>query len=246
MLERAVDQVVVVLVAQWLECFRVDLGMHARPRLNLRHLLLGERTIRMPGDGVTHHAIVVHRNSRGERNRSTDGCRNHRVARHQELRHAPVVAVCLGITLGADQQSVVRIEHEKARRTIARHVGARSAAGLLIRRRIATVQERHVTGVDLALDVLQEAAVLDALGDQPMAFRHERPLEPWQLRSRVGIRPQICPRHAAAIDHRVGRRAHVALKSDSAGPLGMSTQLPSVSNLQPWYTQRKPDSSLRP
>src|SRR5215216_4786065 len=36
------------------------------------------------------------------------------------------------------------------------------------------------------------------------------------------------------------------LKSDSGGSLGMSTQVPSVSNFQPWYTQRKPFSSLRP
>src|SRR5712691_6066394 len=28
--------------------------------------------------------------------------------------------------------------------------------------------------------------------------------------------------------------------------LGISTQLPSTSNFQPWYTQRRPHSSLRP
>src|SRR4051812_7325499 len=36
------------------------------------------------------------------------------------------------------------------------------------------------------------------------------------------------------------------LKLDSAGSDGMSTQLPSTSNFQPWYTQRRPSSSLRP
>src|SRR5262252_9595841 len=36
------------------------------------------------------------------------------------------------------------------------------------------------------------------------------------------------------------------LKSDSAGSLGMSTQVPWASNFQPWYTQRRPASSLRP
>ena len=38
----------------------------------------------------------------------------------------------------------------------------------------------------------------------------------------------------------------LVLKSDSAGSLGMSTQWPAASNFQPWYTQRRPSSSLRP
>jgi hypothetical protein len=36
------------------------------------------------------------------------------------------------------------------------------------------------------------------------------------------------------------------LKLLSAGSDGMSTQAPVVSNFQPWYTQRRPSSSLRP
>ena len=40
--------------------------------------------------------------------------------------------------------------------------------------------------------------------------------------------------------------ADLVLKSDSAGSLGMSTHVPSASNFQPWYTQRRPASSLRP
>src|SRR5690242_21404803 len=33
---------------------------------------------------------------------------------------------------------------------------------------------------------------------------------------------------------------------DALPILGMSTQLPPTSNFQPWYTHRKPHSSLRP
>src|SRR6185436_14429553 len=36
------------------------------------------------------------------------------------------------------------------------------------------------------------------------------------------------------------------LKLLSAGSDGMSTQAPVTSNFQPWYTQRRPSSSLRP
>src|SRR5262249_9102103 len=38
----------------------------------------------------------------------------------------------------------------------------------------------------------------------------------------------------------------LALKLFSAGSFGMSTQTPSQSNFQPWYTQRRPSCSFRP
>jgi len=38
----------------------------------------------------------------------------------------------------------------------------------------------------------------------------------------------------------------LSLKALSAGSFGMSTHRPDTSNFQPWYTQRIPQSSLRP
>jgi len=89
-LQRAVDQIFVVFIALWNKRLRIHFRMDTGPRLHLRNFVCRERAIRVPGDGEPHHAHVVNRCRRGERNGKIDRHRNHRVGRHQKLGDAPV------------------------------------------------------------------------------------------------------------------------------------------------------------
>ena len=81
------------------------------------------------------------------------------------------------------------------------------------------------------------------LGEKLIAFR--------DTNGKVGVLQNHCPHRGASLFF--GRNEESGLrcvyhgwKSDSAGSLGISMHLPAVSNFQPWYTQRRPLSSLRP
>ena len=108
------------------------------------------------------------------------------------------------------------------------------------------VQEREVGGVEGALARLGPVALLQLLGDEAVGRRHERrtPAPAAAARAPAGRgRPTRC-RRARASGTRSGRRG--PRRPSSRAIVGMSTHRPSASNFQPWYTQRRPHSSLRP
>ena len=124
---------------------------------------------------------------------------------------------------------------------------AQESSGTRVRGNRALMQEADVGRVDVALERLHPVAL--ALEDADAASRPRASMLP----SRSGSggrssrpRAHIHPDDAASL--RAGRQSRLTLdlKSDSAGSFGMSMQRPSTSNFQPWYTQRRPLSSLRP
>ena len=119
--------------------------------------------------------------------------RRHRVKRHEELAHAPVVLAVRPRPPRADERAVVGVRHLEARRPVGRLHGLADAearpvelardlrVGVADRR----VEERDVARVDAALERLEPVALLDALGDERVGLGQERPLELRQRRRRA-------------------------------------------------------------
>ena len=101
-----------------------------------------------------------------------------------------------------------------------------------------------MAGVDAALHRLQPVALLQPLRGMPLRLGQERPLQSRQRRFLAAAPCRSRPhRRAPHTGKRAGTRSLNVLAS---GSLGMSTHAPETSNFQPWYTHRRPQSSLRP
>ena len=182
-----------------------------------RDLLLGERPLGMPGHHPVDDVGVVHRHPDMRLHDVVVDIRGrHGVEGQQVLRDAPVRLPVGLAALGADENAVVGVHHLEARRLVSRlhrraHPEAR-AVHVLRDRAVGVpdgrVEERDMAGVDTAFQGLEPVAVLDALGDEEVALRQERPLELGQGRRRA-LRAHVGPDHPAGLRARIGRGAHL-------------------------------------
>ena len=224
LLQLAVDQVVVALVAQR-NVVLVDNGHHAvavgvAVALGLRQRALGIPRVSVdPATGVgDRHEALAEDVLAGHRTRRIG------VHRHQELGDAPVDVVGAGQPPARDRQAGgvgIDLDHRPRIFGDPAHV-----VGLDARQRVdemlldvedfvflfleVQMREGEVRGVDRALHRLHPVAVLPFLGDVAVRGRHQRHLQRRQFRHLLG-RAHIGPDHLAPFAHRIGLDADQVL-----------------------------------
>ena len=217
LLQLAVDQVVVRLVAQR-HIIVVDLGDHAVAAVIGVALGLRQRPFRIPGIGVD-PAIGI---GDGNKTLAENALARHRARRigmhrHQKLRDAPVDIVAAGEPSARDRQPrLVRIDLDHRARVLgdpAHVIGIHpcdridemllDVEDFVLFLVEAQMREGEMRGVDRAFQRLHPVAVLPFLRDVAVRGRHQRHFQVGQL-GHLPRRAHIGPDHVAPFAHRIG------------------------------------------
>ena len=211
-------------------------GAHPAHTRMVAVLLLGERAQRVPTEAPGHRRVVVH----GHPGKATHAgvgflataAAERVIERHQKVGDAPEVMPLVGCTPRADPQSIGCVyKREPGILVEPIAIARRGGAQVGVQQR---VQEAGMAGVDSAFCRLRPVAFLDSFGRVTVRLRlrgSTRGRAAAGVRCSVPYRPT--PRRRARA---VGYASALTLlrKSDSAGSFGMSTQVPSAANFQPW------------
>src|ERR1700730_6557081 len=236
-----VHAVVVVAVQRGAD---VAVGLRGRRReiadvrplaLEVNLALLGSKgAIRMPGHHPVDDLRVVHGHPDVRLDDPLVPVRGrHGVEGQEELRDPPIVPAVRPAPARTDQDAVVGIHDLEARGAIGRlhrlaHSEARAvqlARDLAVRVVQGRVEEGDVAGVDAALEGLEPVALLDALRDERVDLRQERPLQRGQGRGRAR-RPHVGPDHSPLVDAGVGDVTHLRGEARLRGLAGHLQTLP--------------------